>query len=133
MLVEVFAEVAALGEAQAGEGLVEAAEEAGVRAVEVETERGEGGRSGNEEALPRMLGGVDIGEGRRSSSGRRRLALREAKKAERRLAGWFEASENLERISLRASKVFRGIGVVSVVGERERWSRVRRSDRAGKL
>jgi hypothetical protein len=30
-----------------------------------------------------MLGGVDIGEGRRSSSGRRRLALREVRKAER--------------------------------------------------
>ena len=92
MLVEVFAEVAALGEAwvlgvgtvEAGEGLVEAAEDAGVlRAVEVETERGDGGGSGSEEALPRMLGGVDIGEGRRSSSGRRRLALREVRKAER--------------------------------------------------
>ena len=100
-------EVAALGRrgcwvgtVEAGEGLAEAAEDAGVlRVVEVETERGAGGGSGSEEALPRMLGGVDIGEGRRSSSGRRRLALREVRKAERRLAGWFEASENLERAS----------------------------------
>ena len=71
----------ALGEARVwGAGTVEAGEGSAERAVEVETG---GGGSGSEEALPRMLGGVDIGEGRSSSSGRRRLALREVRKAER--------------------------------------------------
>lgn len=77
----VFAEVVALEEVRVrGVGTVEAGEGLAERAVEAETG---GGGSGSEEALLRMLGGVDIGEGRRSSSGRRRLALREVRKAER--------------------------------------------------
>jgi hypothetical protein len=47
--------------------------------VEVETERGEGG--GRAVVEERMLGGVDIGLGTRSSSLRRRFALREVRKA----------------------------------------------------